>query len=869
MTARSRDDSEAERPRHYLGAAILAWLLTLMLSVASLLVIAGGNLTQAVGDTLSRGGPSADDLQILALPIAAVVIVPVAVAVTSTAAIRALRIALYVRRLHAHSTDYLRRYAPLHEMGIDPSIVPFEPSKMPLRAARSISLTRHLDHARPTLLLGEPASGKTVALYSTAAYLTRRRMLLARAFSRRRLPVLLSLGAVERAEDDVLPVTSMIATQLRFFGSAGLATRTSKLLRRGKIILLCDDIDGAPPAARSEICRQLAALVSTYPRTSVVATCRLESYRDGLQTERSLRQYNRMVLSGLTSPQIDSALRSLPTASRMTRPRRRDAERDIQRLALRATASSPASLQAIRELLASRELVPGRGRVLVHAARSRLKGIPSAGLEQSDSEAFLAALAAGLRRDERRTVHRGEEVATVEATWETASTSARVPAAPIEDEVAKQTLIAAIDSGILVLTPDGVSVGFANGYLEAAYAALWLQLTDDGFGALRSDLLRPEWQLPLAMWATLTPEPGDLAKRILRLADTPDAVALRAGLATPTDAVALILATALVVLGEGTVAALTEENSALTQDATASMTSEHLRDVLDLANIYLAQPEGASHLAAQLYSAADYVGPEFMDALGHLAADARLNRLARSQLIALLGIAPDDASVNALVRLLEDMDPMIRQSVNQAFVHAGPLGLDRLRQVVLTQRGRLRERANEVMALLGDDAIDSAIDMLSNPDDVRRASAATTLGELRAVRAEGLLIEKLADTSLDVRLASVQALARLGTIRGRDALRELLPHADAALRAASVEALGTLHAEDAVRDICGLLADSSPDVRSAAAQALGRIGDEAAVPALEARRADDDIWVRQAVETALRRLGRTPAQHGILTRTQA
>lgn len=881
MAKRARAAGNKERPQRYGGAIAIAWLLTLMLAAALTLVVLREHLLQALSDVLPGGaGSQADDVLIVAVAAAGAIATPTVAAAATAVAIRALRLTLYQRRLHAHAASYLRRHAPLHGLGVIPGVVALDESGAPSAAARPASLTRRLGGASAILLLGESGAGKTAALYDLASTLTRKRTLAARVVSRRHLPVLISPGTIGPVDSVASShLVALVAAQLRHFGSAGFAARAEQLLRRGRIVLLCDDIDAEPFERRSEAPRQLAALIEAYPRTPVVATCRLETYRDGLHAERSLSRFERLALSGLTATQITTALRSLPSGSSATRPRRHDVRQTLHQYALDTSAAVPAGLQAIRVLLGREELVAGRGEVMSRYAGVLLGATTADELERQRAEALLAALAAGLRRREERSVHLEPDMSSVERVLDLVESALELasPASPavaqlVSTEVAGSALAAALEAGILVRTAEGERVAFANGVIEATFAARWLSLADDGFGALRAELLRPEWMLPLALRATSVSQPGDLAKRILRLADTPDAVALRAGLSSPTEAVPLILAVALAVLAEGTVAGMARESASdgvTAEEQPASLASEHLRDVLDLAHIYLAQPEGADGLAAQLRVVSEHVGPEFVAALAQLANDTRLSRLVRSQLIALLGLASDQASVDALARLLEDMDPLVRQAVNQAFVHAGPAGLARLRRATQTQGGRLRERAGEVMALLGDEGLAAAMELLSHPDEARRVTAALTLGELRAAQAEAALVRRLTDRSSDVRLAAVRALARIGTVGARDALHGLLTSGDPRLRAAGAEALGSLRAEDAVKAISHLLDDPSPGVRAAAARALGTIGDDSTADALETRLSDADPWVRQAVESALRRLGRAASRIGSPNATPA
>src|SRR5262249_46162135 len=126
------------------------------------------------------------------------------------------------------------------------------------------------------------------------------------------------------------------------------------------------------------------------------------------------------------------------------------------------------------------------------------------------------------------------------------------PSATLDTETSERVCQEAVRVGIVTHSCDGRHVGFAHGVLEAAFAARWLRATDEGLGSLPPELLRPAWHLPLLLWAGTWPQPNDLARRLLRLVDTPENTALRAGLAAPDEVVPLALALAIALLAEST-----------------------------------------------------------------------------------------------------------------------------------------------------------------------------------------------------------------------------------------------------------------------------------------------------------------------------
>src|SRR5262249_3456390 len=146
----------------------------------------------------------------------------------------------------------------------------------------------------------------------------------------------------------------------------------------------------------------------------------------------------------------------------------------------------------------------------------------------------------------------------------------------------------------------------------------------------------------------------------------------------------------------------------------------------------------------------------------------------RSQLITLLGLLASPSALEALIALLGDMDAVVRAAVNQAFVLAGSPALSLLQRALERGDERVRWRGGGVLTLLGGEATDTALALLANPDSAQRATAAATLGALRVLRAEGALIEHLADKANLVRIAVIAALGKLGTPAARAALRQQL-----------------------------------------------------------------------------------------------
>ncbi|HST89205.1 MAG TPA: HEAT repeat domain-containing protein, partial [Ktedonobacterales bacterium] len=428
---------------------------------------------------------------------------------------------------------------------------------------------------------------------------------------------------------------------------------------------------------------------------------------------------------------------------------------------------------------------------------------------------------------------------------------------PAPDEINPDRIEAicrvALRVGVLRRTADGLALGLAHGPLEAALAATRLHTTDDGIGRLNAELLRREWMLPALLWSGLAaPDAADLATRLSRLGDTPETTAMRAGLATPDAAVPRTLALALAALAEDVASELADGAA---QPRRLALMEQYLRDALDRAQRYSAQSGGAERLAGELRLVAEAGGPEVSAALAVIAAHPAFSRLVRAQAITLLGLLATPAALEAIIGLLDDADPVIRQAEQQAITYAGHEAIAPLRAALGSADERIRTRAGEALALLGGAATEAALAALDGADAGQRAAAARTLGALGALEAEKALIARLDDGDATVAGAAAHALGRLRTPSAAVALAARVSAAKPPVRAAIAAALGARDEPASYDALVRLLDDAEGTVRAAAADALGLMGDERAVGPLTAHRHDADPWAQNAVVAALRRLG--------------
>ena len=802
------------------------------------------------------------------LPLASqVLLVPVASAVAAfivaSLAVRVIRLAVYSRAVHRHARRYLAQHAPLYRIGIQPHAVGFATDGR-ARERDNQSTGELFERSRTLLLLGGPGAGKTVALYAHLYELTRRRQLLPLILGQAPLPIFVSLASYQRTtEPDQAALADFIARQVRLFSTSGLGWSVPRLLRLGKVCLLCDDLDTLDAPARTATATELAALATAHRgRARVIVTFSMPAYLAAPRALGPLRDFDRAVFEPLRESDVLRALRRnrRPASVRLEG----DVSATLQRHQLGVSTQLPATLSALLSLWPTERPLPtGRAQLFAESIDRWTDEIAHEGASGERVRVILGALAATQRRLDMRVVPIPPRQALGKAV--TAWIEQEGPLMPVPSgDVSELVLVpqevervcqSALSAGILVCAPDGHALAFAHSLLEAAFAGAWLRTTDDGLGRITPELLRPQWVLPLLLWSGFLREPGDLAQRVFRLADTPDSTAARAGLTSSAEAAATTLAVALSLLVEGLAALLANSDAPDAVDV-FEIGQQHLRDLLDAAQRTLARPADTEVLAASLRTVEQEAGAELVAHMADLAQNARLARLARAHLIVLLGLLATERALDAVVVLLAETDPVLRQAVNQALRLAGAAALEPLRAALNDPNERVRTRAREALAQLGEQAIATGLATLESGDAGSRITAAQTLGALRTQRAVAPLVAKLADPDTLVRVAAALALGEIASEPAVQAVQKLVSSDEAQLRVAAAQALGASRDVGTVPALLKLLADSESEVRAAAAQALGILGDDRAVPALDERRSDPDPLTQNAVLSALRRLGR-------------
>lgn len=781
--------------------------------------------------------------------------------------IRLLRLIVYLRSLHAYAARALRIHAPLHAVGYETRFLTStggSPNSERARRPHDAVMS-----ARRLLVAGAEGSGKSVALWSVVYERTRRRYWLPTYTGASPLPIMAPLVAYAEAQSETAESWAVyLARQIRVFGTPGLAARLPARMEKRPVLMICDDFDALTTRQVRHWVSEIDALDKTSRKPHrVVASVNERQYLDAPAQYAPLRDFETAGVQAVSQQEVASLLRraNVAAASGRAKPALGDALISHQ---LARSLEVPAHVAALARSGAGTLPLPfGRARVWDDALKSiSLTTADHERAAQGDLARTLGQVASALVRANTRAIPIpvGRSIGRAVAEW----LSANPPLYPLEVQSSETSDLSpeqieihcrrALQDGLLTRSPDGGCLQFAHRVVHAALAGGWLRLVDDGLGRLNAEFLQEQWIAPVLYWGGAVEAPGDLANRIVRLADTPDSTAIRADLAAREDVLPAALALAVAVSLEGIACQLARMKETIgAYDRAALIAEHHLRDLLDPAAVYLTDPDQQDRLAAALRLARSAVGPEIVDGAAELIHTATFSRLTRAQLISILGVMATPDAVAVCIGLLADADPVIRQAVNQAMIYAGPAALEPLRQALTHPDEHVRTRAAEALSSLGDVALDTAVMALHGSDARQRAAAVRTVSILGASQVIGDIIARLDDEDSAVRVAAARALGQVATPDTVAALSQHATSPDVALRAAVAKSLGMSHDPDALPPLLSLLQDQDGQVRIAAATALGVLGDERAATALRQRGEDADLRARHAALTALRRLGQT------------
>jgi HEAT repeat protein len=891
VTSASSSSSQLGQRTVYAGALLMAAVMAALAALLVIVLLTGPALTVALSDLAQGPERALAHAQLLSELLAGPALCAALAALGMWRLIWVVRVTRYMRFLRTYCQDRLRRDAPLLSMGLPPTGALLDAATNPDAAQTPRPIAELLAAYPQALLLGAVGAGKSTALLTFAQALSGRsvvaRVLL--GVRSESLPLLVSLPGLARWLGDAAPnPTRYVAELLARLGTNGLGARAEKLLRVGRITLLCDDYDKLDDDERDIINQALQRLREPpYSACRVVVACESAAYASVVDDLGPLAQFSAIEVAPIPIAELTRGLRK-----RQGRRQRAQEQRgaavgplvgDMHDRPLGVSLPTAAVAAALTETLAAGERVAWGRATLMRAylqlasASAAVRDLESAvsqdTVEESQQPALVwAALAASLQEarsgyvplDPTRTAGECalEWLITYPPPGPTDFALSVAPELPLRR--IERDIQVGLRTGMLRRSLDGLTLSFAHRLAQVSAAAWWLDLRDDGLGRLNSHLLRSHWAAPVAFWAGAQDNPYDLAQRVFRFANSPDSIAPRAGMADSLDVYPQALALALVAVLEGTAPQLAHMISRQeTQAHSFIQAQQGLRDLLDAAVIYGADATRRRRLTRALGRGQQEVGREFVLYLGLLAREANLDRLLRAQMTITLGLTATPEAISELMTLLTQADPTMRQAVDQALVYADAEAIPALQAEARGANPQMRRRAEEALRLLtgiasaagsaGEAAGGAALAALNSPDAAQRRVAVTTLSAIGASEALNDLIARLDDVNGEVRLAAATALGQLGGKRALLALRKRATSSDTLLRLAVAQALGMDPAAASAPALIRLLKDRDARVRAAAATSLGAIADKRAAGPLREAAEDADPWVRHAAQTAVRR----------------
>lgn len=903
--SRPRHHGSPPRPKSYWPALAALSLLCAVAAGVGYVLLVHGEVGVAIHDL--RYDPRGLSVRELALVVLCVSI-PLATGLfcflLGAQTVRLLRISRYLRRLHKYTGQRLRDSAPLYERGILPRVqpVPAHPAaQVPADRLTRDALVpqRMLSAGGPVMLTGEAGSGKSTALLSLAYELSRPSHLLGIFLRRRRLPVLVPLAshALDMADPQHPgPTVADLQAQVARYGSPGLAARLPRRLHHGRVLLLCDSLSDIALGMQSHVLRHLVHLAGAPANRRdvpliVTRAGALGGAFPAFIAGDDAVPWQHWQMATLAPDEVTRVVGSAikGTAARKSAQQARQLVAELPALRLDRAVTKPAALLAYTTLCTRETAMPyGRAALVDHAldvacAAAAADVLPAVPLRDT-----LATLASALANADVRAVplppgvRLGDALADWLAAHRPYSPLATIKSGPlaIAPEDAQVCCLAALKAGLLVVSSDDASITFANSLVEAACAAAWLRLADDSNSPFDPGLLRPRWALPVILWIATARDPGTITRRLLPLANArPEshntlALATTVAQARPTRATAATLALAGLTATFASLVSLFQGDGGDHAFQIAAY-ERRLREVLDGVLDVLTLDPDPTLLVRTAQAVEGEVGDDLAADIAYLASYTTLSRLARAQLLTILGLLASPLALTALVEHLSDRDPTLRSAVNRGFALIGSAAVPILQQKLAGADEWTRTRAREAIDAIsaatiaaGATAPERAVRALSAPDPRQRAAAALTLGALRAVGASQALIDRLDDPDVQVRMAALEALGTLVDPSALDALRSHMDDPEPAVRAAIAETLGAYRDSSLLADLAVLLGDGDGAVRAAAATAMGVLGDGQAVGELLAHRDDPDPRTHAAVAGALRRLGDAP-EGGVIRGTMA
>ncbi len=200
----------------------------------------------------------------------------------------------------------------------------------------------------------------------------------------------------------------------------------------------------------------------------------------------------------------------------------------------------------------------------------------------------------------------------------------------------------------------------------------------------------------------------------------------------------------------------------------------------------------------------------------------------------------------------------LQKPIDDILVAGGPLSVEPLITVLKGQNWRLKVHAHQVLTKMGEPAIPSLTEVLSNPstDRYAKSMAIDALSKIKATQAEALIEQKLNDSDKLIKVSAAVALHSMGKENPTKIILEGLKDQDVEVRRVAVRAMADLFENPPANQLVDLLKDQDPDIRNNAIKAIGKNRNlETAKLLTKAMREDKSEEVRNSAEIALEQMG--------------
>ncbi len=770
--------------------------------------------------------------------------------------------------LHAARNDFRMRLAaraPLHGLGYTAQCLYIAPEKQPAE----IALSKLLSTVPQMVITGPGGYGKSVELQKQMIAVIDSISFWDILFHRADLPVYLPIPAYMQTEEDSNIYYTAISGIISSYGSPALAEHVRALTQAGRVILYFDGLDEAPEPMRHEFLNRLGlALHGAESLLRFAITTDDFAYKELEPLSPLLRSLPRAEIHELTPENIKQMVsQAWKIGLIKSSPETPDMLSVIASQRLWPIYANP-GLLALALQLAQKGIPCPQSRTDIlrqHVATAFSSiGVYDERLDRSQRALGFLAIAFRLTGLIEITGAQAwnERKAVRSLLADSANTSPLGEVGSRALNLNEIQLTEAIDlacmAGILERSRNGQGLRFRSGLVLSYCAARQFNDNDSGFGRMAPALLRREWLEIMIMWGALTDDVPGMAQRLLRLAASPAARRIAAGVNGPALGDELPLALTLMIAANALSGAIR-----FPERAAFDNLQEITRDICDkMLNFGTTQNEeserrrGAISEALQLCETSS--GNELAPALGSIVKAEKANRLLRAQIAQVLGLLASRESLNELTALLLEQDPIVRESLQRGFRYAGSDGARPLLQIVAESEpsSAIHRRAMEALAAIGQPAAEVAAIVAQNNDTALNIAAIEALGVLRGRESYDILVAQMRSANKRTRIAAIYALGKIGDLRAQPALMKFLQTSDDELRIAAIEALGMMRSDKSLESILAALEDRNPKVRAIAAEALGRIGDNRAIDPLRKRLSDRDSWTQAAAATALRALGK-------------